>query len=122
MSLTKQKASGFQRIITEDESRFFLYHPRVSVWAASRDELLQRIKQITDTEKCLVSIFWLVNRIHILLDGSKWTTYSRPFFTDAVMPSLIENVQLRAHHKRLQGWLIPRDNARPHPTRQFIHP
>jgi hypothetical protein len=55
-ALMEQKASGFQRIITGDESWFFLYCPRDSVWAASRDELPQRIKQKIDTEKCLVSI------------------------------------------------------------------
>jgi hypothetical protein len=47
----EQKASGFQRIITGDASWFFLYCPSDSVWAASRDELPQRSKHKTGTEK-----------------------------------------------------------------------
>jgi hypothetical protein len=49
-ALMEQKASGFQRIITGDEPWFFLYYPRDSVWAASHDELPQRIKQGIERE------------------------------------------------------------------------
>jgi hypothetical protein len=38
-TLRKQKARGFQRMIAGDKSLFFLYYPRDSVWAASRDEI-----------------------------------------------------------------------------------
>jgi hypothetical protein len=89
----ERKASDFQRIITEDESWFFLYYLRGSIWAVSRDELPQRIKQKTDTEKCLVSVLWSVNGIYSLLDVPKGTTYNTEFFTNAVMSDLIENVR-----------------------------
>jgi hypothetical protein len=54
--LMKQKASGFQRIITGDELWFFLYYPRDSAWPASRDELPQLIKQKSAMEKSLVLV------------------------------------------------------------------
>jgi hypothetical protein len=44
-ALMEQKANGFQRIIFGDESGLFLYYPRDSIWAASRDELPQCIKR-----------------------------------------------------------------------------
>jgi hypothetical protein len=44
-SLTAQKASGSQRIIPGDELWFFVDYPRDLMWAASRDELPQRVKQ-----------------------------------------------------------------------------
>jgi hypothetical protein len=40
----EQKVDGFQQIITGIEPWFFLYWPRDSVWATSRDELSERIK------------------------------------------------------------------------------
>jgi hypothetical protein len=83
-----------------------------------RDELPQRIKQKIDTEKCLVSILWLVNGIHTLLNVQKWTAYNTVFFTDAVTPSLIENFRSGARRKRLKVWLIHMDNARPHNSGQ----
>jgi hypothetical protein len=44
----EQRPNSFQRIITGDASRFFLYYPRDSVWTTSRDEFSQRIKQKID--------------------------------------------------------------------------
>jgi hypothetical protein len=41
----EQKASGFHRIITGNETWFFLHCPRDSIWAPWRDEPPQRIKQ-----------------------------------------------------------------------------
>jgi hypothetical protein len=63
----EQTANGFQQFITGDESWFFLYYPRDSVWAAPHDEFPQCVKQKTDTEKCLVSILCSVNEIPSLL-------------------------------------------------------
>jgi hypothetical protein len=99
----EQKASGFQGIITGDESWFFFRCPRDLVWAASRDQLLHRIKQKTGTEKCLVSIFWLANGIHCLRDVPKGTMYNTALFIDAIMSSLIENVCSRTHKETLKG-------------------
>jgi hypothetical protein len=67
----EQKASGFQRIITGDESRFFFYYPRDSNWVASPDHPPHHIRQKTDMEKCLVPIPWSANGIHSLLDAPK---------------------------------------------------
>jgi hypothetical protein len=73
MTLMEQKADDFQRILTGDEP-----------W-------------------CLVSIPWLVNGIRSLLDVPKGTMYNITFFTDIVLPSLIENIRLPALIKTLKG-------------------
>jgi hypothetical protein len=44
----------------------------------------------------------------------KGTTYNTVFFTDAVMPSLIENVQSRTGRKTSKSWLVHMDSARLH--------
>jgi hypothetical protein len=84
------------------------------IWAVSRVELPQRIKQKIHGEKGLGSILWLVNGIQSLLVVTKGTTYNTAFFTDAVMSSLIESVRSHARRKMLKDWLIHMDNARPH--------
>jgi hypothetical protein len=118
MALREQKANGFQRIITGDESWFFFCHPRDLVWAASRDELSQSIKQKIDTKRCLVSTFWSVNGIHGLLGVLKGTTYNTAFAIDPVLPYMVENVRARICRKTLAGWLIHMGNACPHNSRQ----
>jgi hypothetical protein len=113
-ALMEQKASGSQRIITGDKSWFLLYYPCDSACVVSLDELPQPLKWKIDTETRLASILWSFNGIHSLSDVLKGTTYNTAFFIDAVMSSLIENVQSRTRKKRLKGWLIHMDNARPH--------
>jgi hypothetical protein len=110
----EQKGMGFQQIITVNESWFFLYFSRDSVWVASFDELPQRIKQKIDRRKCLVSILWSVNGIRSLLDVPKRTTCNTAFCADAALPSLNENVRSRNHRKTLKGRLIHMDNGRPY--------
>jgi hypothetical protein len=102
----EQDANGCHRIITRDELWSFFDYPRDSAWAALRDELSQRIKQKSDIEKCVVSIFRLVDGTHGLLDASKGTMYNAAFFTAAVMSNLIENVWPRTRRKTLKCWLI----------------
>jgi hypothetical protein len=55
-SLMEHRAADFERASTGDEPSFVLDCLRDSIWAASRDELPQRIKQKIDTEKCWASI------------------------------------------------------------------
>jgi hypothetical protein len=112
-ALMEQKANGFRRIITGDESWFLFHDPRDSIWAVSRDELLQRITRNSDAEKCLVSILCSVNKIHSLLDVAKATTYNTAFVTPDVIPSSTENVGSWARRKVLKGWLLLMDIARP---------
>jgi hypothetical protein len=64
-----------------------------------------------DTEKCFVSILWLVDGIHNLLHAPKGTTQHSS--SDAAMPSLIENVRSRTRRKTLKGRLTHMDNAYP---------
>jgi hypothetical protein len=114
IALMEQKASGFSRIMTGDESWFFLYYPYYSVWAARRDELHQHIKRKINPEKCLASILWSVNAIHSLLDIPKGIMYNTAFVTDTGMPSLIHNVRSQARRKTSKSELVHMDNARHH--------
>jgi hypothetical protein len=50
----------------------------------------------------LVLIPWSVNGIHSLRGVPKGTMYNIAFFTDAVMPSLIENTRSRTRRKTLK--------------------
>jgi hypothetical protein len=95
-----------------------LYYSCDSIWAVSRDEFPQPTKQKNDTEKWLVSILWSVIGIHSLLDLPKGTTYNMAFFTDAVLPCLIEDVRSQTYRKTLKGWLIRMDGARPGNSRR----
>jgi hypothetical protein len=49
--LQRVRSTGFQRVITGDMSCFFLYYPRDSIRASSRDEVPDRVSQENDTEK-----------------------------------------------------------------------
>jgi hypothetical protein len=116
--LEEAHRTGFERIITGDELWFFLSYPHDSAWAPSRDELPERVSQKIDTEKCLISVFWSVNGIHTLFDVPKGSTYNTAFFSDQVVPSLVEGITSRGRRKTLKGFMVHRDNASPHNSRR----
>jgi transposase len=87
--LESDPRNSFQNVITGDESWFFLYYPRFSIWAQSRDEVPERMSQKIDSEKCLISALWSVNGIHRLEDVPKGTSYDSAFFCDIIVPRLV---------------------------------
>ena len=87
--LESNRRNSFRSVITGDESWFFLYYPRDSIWAQSRDEVPERISEKIDSEMCLISILWSVNGIHSLEDVPKGTTDDSAFFCDIIVPSLV---------------------------------
>jgi hypothetical protein len=113
-ALEERQGANFNRIITGDESWFFLYYRRDSAWAVSRDDLPERTRQKIDTEKYLISILWSVDGIHSLVDVPKGASYNSAFFCSAVVPSLVAELTSGTRRKTLKGFIIHLDNARPH--------
>jgi hypothetical protein len=70
-----------------------------------------------NTDRCLISILWLVNGMQNLLDIRKGTTYNIAFFIDVVTPSLIENIMSRSRRKILKGCVIRMDSTCLHNSR-----
>jgi hypothetical protein len=54
--LEKDEKKGFAQIITCDEFWFYFEYLYQLVWAQSRNNIPEKIKQRIDTEKCLVSV------------------------------------------------------------------
>jgi hypothetical protein len=89
-----------------------------SIWAPSRDEVPERIKQEIDTEKWLISVLWSVNGIHSLLDVPNGIAYNTTFFCDVVIPDLLENVCAGSRRRTLKRIVIHLDNARPNNSKK----
>jgi hypothetical protein len=106
--------TGFQNIITGDESWFFLYYPRSSIWAHSREEVPERLSQKIDWEKCLVSILWSVTGIRSLVDVPRGTAYNSAFLCEIIVPSLVDGICSHSRRKSLKGLYLHLDNALPH--------
>jgi hypothetical protein len=81
-ALTECKPTEFEQVVTGDESWFFMYYARGSVWTVSRGDLPHRIKHKSEPGKSLISIPWSKTAIHSLCDAPKRTTYNTAFFTD----------------------------------------
>jgi hypothetical protein len=70
-ALKEAESTGFDRVITGDESWFYLLYPHESAWVASRHQLPENVSQKIDTEKCLTSVLWSINGIHGWLTSRK---------------------------------------------------
>jgi histone-lysine N-methyltransferase SETMAR len=114
----QDQQNNFERIITGDESWFYLQYANESAWAESRDQLPVRVSQKINTEKCLISVLWSANGIHALLDVPKGDSYNSRFFCEAVMPSVVSNICSHARRKSLKGFYVHLDNASPHNSYQ----
>jgi hypothetical protein len=99
--LEEPQRTDFERMITGDESWFFLSDSHHSAWATLRDELPETVTQKTDTGKCRISIFYSVNGIHTLSDMLKGSTYDTAFFCDQVVPSLVHGIPSHGRRKTL---------------------
>jgi hypothetical protein len=66
--LKKDEANDFQNLLTGDKPWSYFEYPQDSLWATSRDEVSERIKEAIDTEKSLISVVWFVKGIHNLFD------------------------------------------------------
>jgi hypothetical protein len=100
--LQSVRFTGFQRVISGDESCFFLYYLCGSIWASSRDKVPERFSQRNNTEKCLISLLWSVNGIHSLVNVLKASTYSSAFFCDTVVPSLFDEITSHSRRQSLK--------------------
>jgi hypothetical protein len=116
--LEEAQRTGFERVITGDESSFFLSDPHNSAWATSRDELPERVSPKIGIEKGVISVFWSANGSHSLFDVPKGSTYNTAFFCDQVIPSLVQRITSRGRRKALQGFMIHFDNVSPDNSRR----
>jgi hypothetical protein len=102
-ALRSIRFTGFQSAITRDESRFFLYFPRDLIWAASRDDVPERVSQKINTEKCLISLLWSLNGIHSPVDVLKGSTDNSTLFCDPAVPNVFDGITL---HSRRSTWTV----------------
>jgi transposase len=110
-ALEEAQLTDFDRLITGNESGFYLSYPHQSALAVSRDQLPENVSQKIDTEKCLTSVVWSINGIHSLVDVPKGTTYDTAFLCDIVVPSVVADITSRGRRKTLKGFMIHLDNA-----------
>jgi hypothetical protein len=97
---------------------FYFEYLYQSVLAPSRDEVPEKLKQKIDTEKCLILVIWSVNGIHSLLDVAKGTAYNTKFFSDFVVPDLLENICAGSRRRTLKGVIMHLDNASLHNSKK----
>ena len=85
--LKVSKRKGFHRIITGDESWFFLSYDHKHMWSQSRDNLPEIIDTKIDTIKYMVTIFWNIDQlfiVNIMKDGEKFN--SKYFINNIIKP------------------------------------
>jgi transposase len=116
--LESDRRNSFRNVIIGDESWFLVYYPRDSIWAQSRDEVPERIRQKIDSEKCLISVLWSVNGIHSLEEVPKGTAYDSALVCDITVPRLVQGLCSDSARRSLKGCCIHLENARPHNSKR----
>jgi hypothetical protein len=77
------------------------------------------LRQKIDIEKCLISIIWFANCVHILLDVPK-VTYLIVCFSQSIVLDLVRNIYESQRKRMLKDYDIHLDNVRAHNSRSSV--
>jgi hypothetical protein len=110
----------FHRIITGDESWFYLDYSSDHIWACADDNFPQRVSRQIESDKVMRTVFWST-RGTILV---KWMEQGHQFNTTSFINEIINDLvaDLRATHTfpDKKWYRLHLDNARPHNSQDLV--
>jgi hypothetical protein len=88
--LAKAKRRAWQFIITSDESWFFYVTLHSKIWVPRDADTPEVARQLIDTPKVMVTIFWNLFGIHVLAALPEKTSFDAGYFVDYVLTPIAE--------------------------------
>ena len=112
--LTTNKRKGFHRIITGDESWFFLSYDHKHMWSLSRENLPEIIDTKIHTKKYMVTIFWNIDKFFIVDLMKEGEKFNSKYFINNIISPLKEIVYPQGKKPKENPYTLHFDNALPH--------
>jgi histone-lysine N-methyltransferase SETMAR len=118
--LAKAKRSFWQFIITSDESWFFYVTPHSKIWLPCDADMPEVARQLINTPKVMVTIFWNSFGIHVLAELSEKTSFDAGYFVDYVLTRIEELPIMHTAVSQKEKLIIHTDNSLIHKSRAAI--
>jgi histone-lysine N-methyltransferase SETMAR len=108
--LTSVQADPNQYLITLDESWFYLWSERDTIWLQPGSEPPERVKHTVQDEKVMITIAWWTSGFHLVTGLPKGQKFNANYYINQILTPLL-NSELYPPDTKL---IIHADNARPH--------
>jgi hypothetical protein len=118
--LAKAKRRAWQFIITSDKSWFFYYTPHSKIWLPADAETPEVAKQLINTRKIMMTIFWNPFGIQVLAALPEKTSFNAQDFIDYGLTTIEELPAMRAAVTQKQILVIHMDNSPIHNSKAAI--
>jgi histone-lysine N-methyltransferase SETMAR len=118
--LAKTKRRAWQFIITSDESWFFYVTLHSKIWLPYDADTPEVARQLINTPKVMVTIFWNPFGIHILAALLEKTSFDAEYFVDHVLTSIEELPVMHTAVSQKQKLVIHMDNSPIHKSKAVI--
>jgi putative heme iron utilization protein len=109
--LAKAKRRAWQLILTGDESWFFYYTSHSKIWLPADSDTPEVAKQLINTPKILITVFWNTFGIQILAALPEKTSFDAECFIDHVLTPIEELPAMHAAVTQKQILVIHMDNS-----------
>jgi hypothetical protein len=86
--------TGFQKTVTAVELSFLLHYHSDSILAQSREKVSANVTKQIGIEKCLTSIPWSINSIHVSVDVPISKTHHSAFLSNTSTSDLVDEICL----------------------------
>ena len=112
--LRVQKRKGFHRILTGDESWFYLQYDHKHVWSISKEEVPERVSQKIQTKKIMLTVIWNIDQFYIINLMKNNENFNSEYFIHNVIKPLENKLYPQGKKPQETSYIIHIDNARPH--------
>jgi histone-lysine N-methyltransferase SETMAR len=114
------KKRTWQFILTDDESWFFDVTPHSKIWLPRDADTPEVARQLINTPKVMVTIFWNPFGIHVLAAFPEKTSFDAGYFVDYVLAPIAELPVMHTAASQKQKLVIHMDNSPIHKSKAAI--
>lgn len=112
--LRVQKRKGFHRILTGDESWFYLQYSFNRMWCLSKEEVLEKASQKIQTKKFMITVIWNIDQFYIIDLMNHNESFNSEYFIENVIKQLSNSLYPQGKKPQETSYVLHIDNARPH--------
>jgi hypothetical protein len=114
VTLNKAKKCAWHFILTGDESWFFYYTERDSVWLPPDIEVHEVARRLINTPKVMVTVFWNPTGIHILHCLPEDRLFNTAYFIDHVLSKIKKLLDVRAAASEKEKFILHMNDSLVH--------
>jgi histone-lysine N-methyltransferase SETMAR len=111
--LRHEEGSGFHRVITGDESWFYLHYSSNHIWACATDNVRQRASHQIQSEKLMLTVLWSTKGRFVVKWMERCERFNTRYFINENINELAVNLKRRGEFPDKRWYRLHLNNARP---------